>query len=538
MTHSSIDVSNHNEETDKPATTELPASERPASALPPLPEPDKRIDPNKMPNLPALPVVATTEKQAELPPLPKPGDDPGGLPSLPRGLDQNVELQLPSGAETPDNGEKPALPVLPVTATTEEQSVLPQLPKPGAASGGLPSLPGALDQDVKPQLPSGTEATDDGEKAALPTLPSFEVKSSDKEGNTEESEDSVSEKSEPGISDVELSQAERPLLEQSNPSRMPAIPVLPKLPVLGELPNQSNSPASTKDTTDTVEMKSGEVEKPDKTEISENANEDVAVEQAPDAREEKKATVRIVQTLKESEPNLPEDGQSTSTDSETDSLASVQETELDIPEAIDMKADPSNGDPQPESQGKIQVELPQQSKATRRELVVDQGFLAYMESLDDGDRVKLLALPQIIAHWVASVDGQVDIHESLIIHRILKDGAIQIDEEFQNLRWENQAEVNKWIESVMPKDLPMLLRAQFNVLLMPLDEYRSIFETMPTELRKKFGNFACDTCTEVAEASDEGNGIAGKIGLEEKFVIQLIRESLGIDAPKPRANEN
>ena len=115
---------------------------------------------------------------------------------------------------------------------------------------------------------------------------------------------------------------------------------------------------------------------------------------------------------------------------------------------------------------------------------------------------------------------------------------MEIDEEFQNLRWKNQAEVNKWIESVLPKDLPAALRARFDVLLMPLDEYRAIFETMPKDLRERFGKFVSDICTEVAEASDEGNGVAEGIGLEEKLVIQLIRESLGIDAPEPLANED
>jgi hypothetical protein len=411
------------------------------------------------------------------------------------------------------------------------------VPNVEAASAGLPTLPalpGILNQEANPQMSPDVKPTDNGGKQAFPPLPSLEVKSAEAEESVGESdEERVPEKSETEMPENEKSDKEAPLaekhlheLKQSNPPRMPAIPVLPVLEGSSE---QGNPPATIEDT---VGMGSGEVEK------LEDKNEDVIVEQAPYVREEEKATAQMGQTLEESESNLPGDGQSTSTDSATDGPARVQETELDIPDATDMQAAPSNGDPQPESQEEMEVELPQQSQAAQREPVMDQGFLGYMGSIDDGDCVKLLALPQIIAHWVASADGQVDMYESMIIHRILKDGAMEIDEEFQNLRWKNQAEVNKWIESVLPKDLPSALRARFDVLLMPLDEYRAIFETMPKDLRERFGKFVSDICTEVAEASDEGNGVAEGIGLEEKLVIQLIRESLGIDAPEPLANED
>ena len=247
--------------------------------------------------------------------------------------------------------------------------------------------------------------------------------------------------------------------------------------------------------------------------------------------------VRITQTLKKSEPNPVEDGRSTSTDSETVGPTPTQETELDIPIAIDVLADPSNDDPHPEPQEEIGVEPAVQLEAIRREPVVDQGFLAYMESLDDESRVKLLGLPQIIARWIASPDGEVDIHASLVIHKILKEGAYEIDKEFQDLKWKNQEEINNWIESVLPEDLPHTLRVQFDVLLKPLDEYRKLFETMSEELREKFGNFVYDTCIKVSEASGGENGIAGKIGLEEKFVIQLICESLEINVPGHQENE-
>ena len=456
------------------------------------------------------------------------------------GSSSNEETGKSVASELP-SGERPA-PTLPPLPKPDKQVDLDKLPNlPPLPPGGTGEHQSALPPLPKVNAVSDSETADNGENPALPALPSNEVKLSD----MGESEDGASEKSELDVSVNENSGEGSPLterhlreLKQTNPPRMPAIPVLP---VLAELSEQSNPSASTEAAPDSEDMKSDEVKKPDKLDMSEIENEDVAVEQALDVQDEKKATVRISVPTPDDASDLPpvEDRQSASTNPDSEIPARVQETDLDIPAANEINVGTSNGDSQPATSGKeIQVELPQQSQAARREPVVDQGFLAYMGSLDDGDRVRLLALPQIIAHWVASVDGQVDIHESLIIHRILKDGAVEIDEEFQNLRWENQAEVNKWIESVMPKELPMALRAQFDVLLMPLDEYQSIFETMPTELRGKFSKCVCDICTEVAEASDNGKGIAGKIGLEEEFVIRLIRESLGIDAPESRINKD
>ena len=153
-----------------PALPPLPKPDGPADVLPsfpgaatqdakpPLTPMAEMPDEEKVPALPALPVVVPTEKQPILPPLPKPGDTSDELPPLPGALDLDVKAKLPLGAETAGNGEKPALPALPVTATTEKQPV-------------FPSLPSGLNQDVKAKLPSGTETTDNGEKPALPALP-------------------------------------------------------------------------------------------------------------------------------------------------------------------------------------------------------------------------------------------------------------------------------------------------------------------------------------------------------------------------------
>ena len=161
MTHSPFDDSRHNEETGKTVASGLPESERLASLLPPLPESDERVDLNEIPNLPPLPAISTTEQKSELPPLPKPDVASSGLPSLPKGLNQNAEPQLPSGAGTIDNGEKPA-------------------------------------------------------------LPAFEVESSGIERDAAQSEDGISAKAETDTSenkgsDAELAQAKSPLLDQNDP---------------------------------------------------------------------------------------------------------------------------------------------------------------------------------------------------------------------------------------------------------------------------------------------------------------------------------
>ena len=418
---------------------------------------------------------------------------------------------------------------------------------------------------MEPQLPSGAGTIDNGEK---PALPAFEVKSSGIERNAAQSEDGISAKAETDTSgnkssDAELAQAKSPLLDQNDPLKMPTLPTLPTLPTqpaLGELPKQINPPESKEETSGTVNLKSDEMEKPDKTETSENiqsvsqqiqsTESEIASKPLtgpnPEGRSLNDVINSVAEELEDNSDNQIPISEVCDATGETHGeilartsfgKALAKQQEEDIPIAKDVLADPSNGDPHPEPQEEIEVEPPVQLEATRREPVVDQGFLAYMESLDDESRVKLLGLPQIIARWIASADGEVGIHESLVIHKILKEGAYEIDKEFQDLKWKNQEEINNWIESVLPEDLPHTLRVQFDVLLKPLDEYRKLFETMSEELREKFGNFVYDTCIKVSEASGGENGIAGKIGLEEKFVIQLICESLEINVPGHQENE-
>ena len=51
---------------------------------------------------------------------------------------------------------------------------------------------------------------------------------------------------------------------------------------------------------------------------------------------------------------------------------------------------------------------------------------------------------------------------------------------------------------------------------------------MPTDLQKRFKTSILNIVTEVAEVSGDG-GVAGNIGVEEKLLINIICESLGIE---------
>ena len=116
---------------DIPALPPLPSSK---SDLPPLPasgatdsakELERKTLERKLERIADERAQRLKETDEEVSPksvLPKPGEGPGGLPSLPSA-----------------GGEKPALPSLPKPVSGP--GGLPSLPKPGAGPGGLPSLP-------------------------------------------------------------------------------------------------------------------------------------------------------------------------------------------------------------------------------------------------------------------------------------------------------------------------------------------------------------------------------------------------------------
>ena len=140
-----------------PATPDMSSSDRP---LPPLPTPDRATNPRELPALPPLPTSERqTEEQPVLPSLPKPDGIAGGLPPLPGTTEQDVKPAFPPKAGTSDDGDKPALPAL------------PPLPKPDGPADVLPAFPGATTQDELPPLTPEAEMPDDGKVPALPALP-------------------------------------------------------------------------------------------------------------------------------------------------------------------------------------------------------------------------------------------------------------------------------------------------------------------------------------------------------------------------------
>ena len=159
----------------------------------------------------------------------------------------------------------------------------------------------------------------------------------------------------------------------------------------------------------------------------------------------------------------------------------------------------------------------------------DQDFRGYLLTLNAEDRIRLLALPHVLVEIVAAADGKIDAQEAMAITPILKEESKAMDPEFPVIWRENLDDVKKFGKALTGEFQDLQgTKGQLEWTFGLLDDYWKILETMPTDLQERFRTSILNIVTEVAEVSGDG-GVAGNIGVEEKLLINIICESLGIE---------
>ena len=159
----------------------------------------------------------------------------------------------------------------------------------------------------------------------------------------------------------------------------------------------------------------------------------------------------------------------------------------------------------------------------------DQDFRGYLSTLNAEDRIRILALPHVLVEIVAASDGKIDSQEAMAITPILKEQAKALDSEFPVIWRENLDDVQKFGKGLTAEFQDLHgTKKQLEWVFGLLDGYWKILATMPLDLQKRFRTSILKIVTEVAEVSGDG-GVAGNIGVEEKLLIDVICESLGIE---------
>ena len=162
----------------------------------------------------------------------------------------------------------------------------------------------------------------------------------------------------------------------------------------------------------------------------------------------------------------------------------------------------------------------------------DQDFRSYLSTLNAEDRIRLLALPQVLVEIVAAADGKIDCDEAMQIVPILKEESDALDAGFPVIWRENLKEVKQFGKGLSAEfqSLKGSPRKQLEWVFSLLDDYWKILDTMPPELQGKFKTAIANIVTRIAEVSGEGNSVASNIGVKEQLLIDIIHESLGIQS--------
>ena len=159
----------------------------------------------------------------------------------------------------------------------------------------------------------------------------------------------------------------------------------------------------------------------------------------------------------------------------------------------------------------------------------EQNFRGYLLTLNAEDRIRLLALPHVLVEIVAAADGKIDAQEAMAITPILKEESKAMDPEFPAVWRENLADVQKFGKDLTGEFQDLKgTKGQLEWTFGLLDGYWKILETMPEDLQGRFRTGILKIVTDIAEVSGDG-GMAGNIGVEEKLLINIICESLGIE---------
>ena len=161
-----------------------------------------------------------------------------------------------------------------------------------------------------------------------------------------------------------------------------------------------------------------------------------------------------------------------------------------------------------------------------------QTFEGYYQSLNQQDRVRLLALPQMLVEIVAAADGKIDAAEAKAIAPILKEETALIDEGFAALRQSEADEICAF-GSALSKEYRALRgknKKQLEWLFGLLDGYWKMIAVMPDPLQDNIKSSIARMVVKIAAVSGEESGVGGNIGMDEALTINLIFEALGIDS--------
>ena len=161
-----------------------------------------------------------------------------------------------------------------------------------------------------------------------------------------------------------------------------------------------------------------------------------------------------------------------------------------------------------------------------------QTFDGYYQSLNQQDRVRLLALPQVLVEIVAAADGKIDAAEAKAIAPILKEETALIDEGFAALRQSEADEICAF-GSALSKEYRALRgknKKQLEWLFGLLDGYWKMIAVMPDPLQDNIKSSIARMVVKIAAVSGEESGVGGNIGMDEALTINLIFEALGIDS--------
>ena len=162
----------------------------------------------------------------------------------------------------------------------------------------------------------------------------------------------------------------------------------------------------------------------------------------------------------------------------------------------------------------------------------NQTFKGFVQSLNQYDRVRFLAFPQVLVEVVAAADGKIDAAEALAIVPILKEETALIDPDFNSLK-QTQAEEIQSYGSALSAEYCALQgqhKKQLEWLFALLDNYWKMVAQMPADSKVNLKSAIARMVVKIAEVSGEDGGVANNIGLDEVLMIKLIFEALEIES--------
>jgi hypothetical protein len=179
--------------------------------------------------------------------------------------------------------------------------------------------------------------------------------------------------------------------------------------------------------------------------------------------------------------------------------------------------------------GRLQIpveeaDLQQRLGLTREEI----DFHQYINSLSPQDRIRFLAIPQVICILVGTADGHISLWEGWTQMRVLTSGTRAISEDFPDLWTEHYAAINEWTMEGLDGASGENKIMQISWLLDFLNSFTPLLAKMPDTLKSRIQRFVLDTSIRLAGASGGTMGLGESILSEEKVVLNLIFDSFEI----------